>query len=72
MTKFSHFKFNTRSHRVARVFTKGLCCCTTKNTSVSLKKEKKIHSDLLVKSVQVNLFSHLKSATLTVKGAGLC
>lgn len=72
MTKFSHFKFNTRSHRVARVFTKALCCCTTKNTSVSLKKEKKIHSDLLVKSVQVNLFSHLKSATLTVKGAVLC
>lgn len=72
MTKFSHFKFNTRSHRVTRVFTKGLCCCTTKNTSVSLKKKKKIHSDLLVKSVQVNLFSHLKSATLTVKGAMLC
>lgn len=41
MTKFSHFKFNTRSHRVARVFTKGLCCCTTKNTSVSLKKKKR-------------------------------
>lgn len=40
MTKFSHFKFNTRSHRVARVFTKALCCCTTKNTSVSLKKKK--------------------------------